>query len=155
MPNRKTIFNLHTNKLRTNRCKIQRPYGKRPCYNSIGAPKKKKEKKRKKRKDIWVPFKPHLMLKNNLAGWMSHDFPQNNNLSLLWIFFLPQVFPFLGPVYAIWCLDLIEYLPQLTSMRWGAPNSSNYLRIKEIGSFLKIPLPLVRKSKPYITNPRG
>ena len=44
-------------------------------------------KKTKDKKDIWVSFKPHLMLKKKLASWMSHAFHQNNNLSLSWVSF--------------------------------------------------------------------
>ena len=84
MLNRKSIFNLLTNRLRTNRCKIQRPYGMRSWYNSEGALTKiKNENKNKKRRKrhlsvFYTPFDAE----KKLVGWMSHAFPQNNNLNL-------------------------------------------------------------------------
>ena len=52
MPNRKSIFYLLINRLRTNGCKIQRPYGIRSCYNSKGALTKGKSKIKEDRKGI-------------------------------------------------------------------------------------------------------
>ena len=54
----KVFFYLLINRLRTNGCKIQRPYGMRSCYNSEGPLTKKKKKKKKTEKTFECLLNP-------------------------------------------------------------------------------------------------